>query len=114
MAVLTVQNAAEGGGKTFASAAGGGDSFANTGKVLLVINNESGGAITVTATAQNTSTTKTDYGAVTKADAVQSVEATSVDIMGPFPQGAFNDSNGRVVITYSGVTSLSVAAIKFP
>lgn len=114
MAVLTVQTTSEAGGKTFAAAAGGGDSFANQGKTLLIIHNKSGSPIIVTATAQSTATTKADYGPVTKADAVQSVEATSVDIMGPFPVGAFNDSSARVVVTYDGVTTLFVAAINYP
>ncbi len=114
MAVLTVQTTNEAGGKTFASAAGGGDSFPNDGKVILIIYNDNTGAAVVTATAQSTSTTKTDYGPVTKADAVQSVEGDTVDIMGPFPQSAFNDGSARVVITYSQVTELSVCALRVP
>ncbi len=112
MATLTVQNSAEGGAKTFAAAASGGDVFANDGRTILAIHNESGGALTVTVTAQETTTTKSGFGDLTKADAVQSVEATSVDIMGPFPKTAFNNSSNQCAVTYSGVGSLSVAAIK--
>jgi len=112
MATLTVQSAAEGGGITFAAASGGGDVFPNDGKTLFIIHNEDASAATVTATAQNTATTKTGFGPVTKADAVQSVEATSVDVMGPFPITAFNNGSGQVAITYSSVTSMSVAAVR--
>ncbi len=112
MATLTVQDSAEGGGISNTGAAGGGDVFANDGRTILLIDNQSGGALTVTVTAQETSTTKPGYGSVTKADVVQSVEANSVDIMGPFPKTAFNNSSGQVAVTYSGVGSLGVAAIK--
>ena len=111
MATLTVQDSAEGGGISVAAAAGGGDVFANNGRTCFLIVNGGGGAVVVTATAQDTSTTKDGFGALTKADAVQSVEAGTSDLLGPFPKSAFNNTSGQVAIGYDGVTSVSVAAI---
>ncbi len=113
MATLTVQVAAEGGGKTFAAVSSS-DVFANDGRTILVIHNANAAPTTVTATAQSTSTTKSQYGTVTKADAVQVVEGTSVDIMGPFPTGAFNNSSGQVVIGYSATATVTAAVIRIP
>lgn len=114
MATLTVQAAAESGGISFTAASGGGDVFANGSRVLLVIANGDVSAKTVTVTAQSTSATKEGYGTVTKANAVQSVEAGTTDIMGPFPASAFNNSSGQCAVTYSDVTSVTVAVISIP
>ncbi len=114
MATLTVNEAAEGGGITFVSAAAAGDAFANDGKTIFVIYNDSVSASEVTATAQDTTATAPGFGAVTKADAMSDVEADSADVMGPFPKTAFNDANGRVVITYESETDMTVAAIRMP
>ncbi len=112
MATLTVQNAAEGGGITFQTAAGGGDVFPNDGKTILVFWNDDASLSVVTVTAQDTTATGVGFGAVTKADAVQSIEANTADVMGPFPTSAFNNSSAQVAVTYSSVTDLDVAAVR--
>ena len=112
MATLTVQAAAETGGHTFSSAASGGDVFANDGRTLLVVNNASGGSLTVTVAAQNTSPTIDGYGPLTKGDGGGAVAAGATGVFGPFPTVPFNNASGQAVVTYSGVTSLTVAAIK--
>lgn len=111
MAVLTVQDAAIAGlAETFAAAAGGGDSFANNGLCLLHIKNASGAPITVTVD---------DPGSPAPAGATQFnpdvaviVPAAGERLIGPFPPFRFNDSNGRVNLTYSGVTTLTVAVVR--
>jgi len=112
MATLTIQNESEDGGLTFAAASGGGDLMANDGNTLLMVQNAGVGAITVTITAQKTATTKPGFGEVTKADAVRSVAAGETDVLGRFPKDAFNTSAGQIAIGYSGVTSVTVAAVK--
>lgn len=112
MATLTVYDAQEAGGITFTSAAGGGDVFPNDGKTVLVIFNDDSSASEVTITAQDTTAFAPGFGAVTKASVTQDVEATSVDVMGPFPTSAFNNASGQVAVTYEGVTSMTVAAVR--
>ncbi len=112
MATLTVQNAAEAGGITFTAAAAGGDVFPNDGKTIIVLWNDDASLSSVTVTAQDTTASGVGFGSVTKADAVQSVEADSADVMGPFPTSAFNTASGQVAVTYSSVTDLEIAAIR--
>ncbi len=112
MALLTVQDAAEGGGITFASAAGGGDTFPNDGKTVVILFLDDASPSTVTVTAQDTTATGAGFGAVTKADAVQVVEADTCDVMGPFPVSAFNNASAQVAIGYSNVTALTIAVVR--
>ena len=117
MATLTVQNIAEAGlTPSFASAAGGGDAFAidNQNRHFLYVKNGSGGAITVTITAQNSPNAERTFGQVTRAIIAVSVGAGSEEMIGPIPYAAFADASGLAQVTYSGVTSLTVAAIKLP
>lgn len=90
---------------TMNAAAGGGDSFDNNGSVLVRINNGSGGAITITADGP-----KADNFGITgdSHDLGISVPAGENRIWGPFPTNRFNDANGRVQLTYSGVTTLTI------
>ncbi len=114
MATLTVQDSPEAGGITFAAAASGGDVFANDGKtLLLVLNVHASLARTTTVTAQDTTATVPGFGACTKADAVQSVETATLDVLGPFPITAFNNASAQAVVTYSdSADSLTVAALR--
>jgi hypothetical protein len=111
MAILSVQKPAPGGlDITFAAAAGGGDSFPNTGKEFFLAKNASGGAITITFDAPGTCS----FGLAANAahDVAGAVAMTNGErIFGPFPPAQFNDGNGRVQVTYSGVTSLTVAVV---
>lgn len=93
-----------------AAAAGGGDSFANTGIEFFYANNASGGAITITFDSPNTCNFNVAANAAHD-DAVV-VSAGTAQIIGPFPPGRFNDGSGNVQVTYSGVTSLTVAVFK--
>lgn len=113
MATLTVQEIVEAGLEaSYDAATGGGDEFVNNGVEMIHIKNESGGDITVTVTAQVTSSNKGGFGLLTKSDSVVVVTAAEERFIGPFPITAFNDTNGKAQITYSGVTSLTLAIIK--
>lgn len=111
MATLTTQTITRAGlAATLAAASGGGDKFTPTGRTFLEVNNGSGGAITVTVE------TPTSVGAnlVTTPLAV-SVAAGARTRIGPFPGGLFADpADGLTDVTYSGVTSLTIAAIELP
>ena len=96
-----------------AAAAGGGDQFANPrGNALLYVKNGGGGSINVTLTAQTTSRpAEGPYPAMTVGNNVVAVAAGAERVIGPIPS-AYNDGNGNVQVTYSGVTTVTVAAIQ--
>lgn len=87
---------------TLTAAAGGGDSFPNTGAEFVEILNGSGASITVSAT----QVAVVDSG--TPGTKAVVVTAGSRVMFGPFPPSIYNDTLGRVNLTYSGVTSLSL------
>ena len=111
MATLTRQEVTESGLlATYSAAAGGGDDFKNTGVEWIHVKNGSGGNITVTVVAQNTDASNVPFGDLTKASSVVVVDAATEQFIGPFPTNAFN-LVGSVQITYSGVTSLTIAVL---
>jgi hypothetical protein len=111
MAVLSTQSpSAAGVGITYGACAGGGDSFVNSGKERVHIKNASGGSITVTfASGSN----KCSFGvAHTAHDRVVTVGAGADKWVDTFDPSQFNDASGNVNITYSGVTSLTIAVLR--
>lgn len=118
MATITRQNLAEAGlTATYGAAAGGGDQVDNAdGRTFLHVKNGGGSSINVTVAEQITGTTVDDpsLGTLTKASVVKAVAAGAEAFIGPFKKQAFNDDNNMLQITYSAVTSVTIAAIKFP
>lgn len=97
-----------------AAAAGGGDSFLNTGKEYLEVLNGSGGSITVTISS-NGAGAKCSFGvAGTQHDKTLVLAAGKRGRIGGLPPAQFNDANGRAQVSYSGVTSLTVGAFALP
>ena len=113
MAELTVQQITEtGGAATYVAAAGGGDTADNNGHLFLHIKNSGAEeSITATITALTTTVDSGMYGDLTKANAIIAVAASGEAFIGGFAPAAFNDGNGEIAITYSGVTSLTIAAL---
>lgn len=118
MAILTVTAVTTAGalinGAGLTAAAGGGDSFVNTGREYLVVNNASGGSITVTFSSNGAGAVCSFGKTSTAHDEGGAVAAGATRVFGPFKPAQFNDSNGRVQVTYSGVTSLTVNPFSFP
>jgi len=117
MALLTVQTVAEAGllATYVAATAGGGDEIPNDNEdVVLHAKNGSGVSITVTIAAALASASVQGYGTMSKASAGGAVAAGAEKFFGPFPKAAFNNANGRVPVTYSAVTSVTVAAVRVP
>ena len=108
MATLSVQSIVKAGlNPSFSAAAGGGDQFALTDKNdIFWIKNGSGGSITVTFTTQAT----TDGLAV--ADRTVAVPAGEDRAVSDLDPNVYRDSSGYCQVTYSGVTSLTVAALR--
>ena len=107
MAELTVQNVSVGASLTpeFTAAASGGDSFANTGKILLYIKNEAVASRTVTIASQ----VECNQGETH--NVVVTVPASSEEMVGFFSINRFNDSDGEAQITYDDEADVTVAAI---
>jgi hypothetical protein len=83
-----------------------GDSWVNTGKELFFIKNGGGSPVTITEVLA--ASAGVDGIAPVSRQIV--VAAGASIIVGPFATGAYNDTNGFMNITYSGVTSVSVLA----
>lgn len=110
MAILTVQDVKRTGvAPSYAACAGGGDRFAPSKDTILHVKNGSGGALTVAIVTPNNAIPD-----VAVADVAVSVPAGGERFIGPFPYEHFaaNDGSGLADITYSGVTSLTIAALK--
>ena len=108
MAALTTQTVVNAGVTvTYASAAGGGDTFVNTGQEFLHVKNGSGGDITVTIGSAGT------YRGVGMDDLAVVVPAGSEKCIKPYPAEITQGAGASTAITYSGVTSLTIAVIKF-
>jgi len=111
VAVLTpVESSLAGVADNLVAAAGGGDSFPNNGNTVFVVNNASGGSITVTFDDPNSQ--NPGQASQFNPDVAVAVGAGLRRTIGPFPPFRFNDVNGRVQVTYSGVTSLTVMALQ--
>lgn len=111
MAVLAPQDVSLAGmADALVAAAGGGDSFDNNGQVVFVVNNGSGAPITVTFDDPNTP--NPGNASQFNPDVAVSVPAGARRTIGPFPPFRFNDANGRVNVTYSDVTTLTVMPMR--
>lgn len=104
MATLTVQQPLLAGtAVTYGAAAAGGDSFPNDGMTIAHVKNGGGSSITVTIARARTC----DMGQTH--NVVVAVPAGEERVIGPFVRDQFGPS---VPLTYSGVTTVTVAAIR--
>jgi hypothetical protein len=116
MAVLSVQSVGFGGlNYTAASADALGDSFANDGRTFLLFKNANASARTLTIAANDT--TRPGFGPIVTPDTTVTIPGSGTNgglcIVGPFPTERFNDpTTGRVNLSYSAVTDLTVSAVK--
>lgn len=79
----------------------------NDGRMFLQVKNGSGSPINVTVETPGT----VDGNAI--ADLVVAVPATTGDkVIGPFPPETYNQSDGTIKVTFSGVTSLTIGAFR--
>ena len=107
MATLTTQQiGVTGTAVTLAAAAGGGDAVLGDDRTFLVVNNASGGSITVTVVIPGTT-----YGQ-NNPDIPVAVPAAGTRYIGPLTAAMADPTTGLVGLTYSGVTSLTVGAVR--
>ncbi len=110
MATLVVNQVSQAGlrdDNALVAAAGGGDAFAPGANVFVRINNAGGAGITATFV------TPGSVGGLAIADAGGSVTNAQSRLFGPFPAELYADTTtGLVVLTYSGVTSVTVGVFR--
>jgi len=107
MATLTVKRPGQGDFEVFGgtAAAGGGDVFPNTGTEILIIQNTSGGNITLTIS------TPGEVDGLAIDDLVLTLSNSTTTLVGPFQTAFFNNSSGQVSLAYSGVSNVLVSVI---
>ena len=109
MATLNVQRVSLSGLEpSFSNCDSGGDEFVNSGKAFIWIKNNDTSAHTVTIDSQEPCSYGYDH------DVSVQVPAGEERLIGPFPKNRFNDSEGKVQISYDGVTNLQIAVIEIP
>ena len=109
MAILTVAAVTRAGVDVAGVAAdAAGDEWANDGKQFVEVNNGSAGSINVTL---NIRATVDGAAAV---NPVVAIAAGARKIIGPFPTGVYNDSNGRAKISYSAVATITTKVLNCP
>lgn len=117
MATLTVLDITQAGAtSTLTAAAGGGDEFADDGdqRTFFEVNNGGGGSINCTFNYVPASQNLPGYGPIAPADLVVAVGAGVRKLIGPFGRGFIDPSTGRIAVTYSGVTSVTVNPRRLP
>ena len=110
MAALTTQHVNHAGvTPSYASCAGGGDTFTPGDRVMLHVKNGSGGSLTVTV-----ATPGSVDGDLAVTDLAVAVGAGAEKMIGPFPAQHFADPalSGAAAISYSGVTTLTIAVLE--
>ena len=108
MATLTVQQIALAGiTPTYDACTADGDQFPNDGKTYIELKNTDTASQDVVVA----SPTNCDQGSTH--DVTVSIPAnTDNKKIGPFPPSRFNDGNGYVQLTYSGVSALTIGAFR--
>ena len=107
MATLTAQLIARAGlTPSYAACTAEGDEFVNTGSEFIHIKNGHSATQIVTIATPRT------VDGLAVAERTVSILATSEQLIGPFPAGTYNDSAGKVQLTYDAVVSLTIAVLR--
>ena len=107
MATLATQNVVSAGlAPTYAAASAGGDKVSPGATTFVHVKNASAGALTVTLV------TAATFNGYAVADLAVSIPAAGERMIGPLTADVFrNSADGLVDVTYSGVTSLTIASV---
>lgn len=108
MATLVAQQIVQAGTTpAYAAAAVGGDKVAPGASNFIHVKNAGVGSVTVTVDSVQPS----NYG--TDVNLAVAVPAGEERMIGPFPEGRFAGADGLAAVTYSGVTSVTIASFRF-
>lgn len=106
MATLNVQDIVLTGlAPSYAAASATGDDFVNDGRTFLHVKN--GGTVSIDVTVDSVVPCNQGFNH----DVIVSIAAGAEKMVGPFDVERFNDSDRKVKVTYSDVTSVTVAAL---
>tara|TARA_R100001480_G_scaffold76433_1_gene86572 strand:+ start:55 stop:402 length:348 start_codon:yes stop_codon:yes gene_type:complete len=112
MALINSQSIVEDGLTTTRTAlAATSNTFTNSGKEFIYINNGSGSSITVTVVTEVTSVENNIYGILAKSNSVVTVAAGVVAMIGTFPVSSYNGDDSIVTFTVSSYTSIEAAIL---
>jgi len=92
---------------TFTAANGGGDTFANSGRELLLVRHTNGVGSAVTLTVATTET----VDGLAVADLAVVIDPGETQVLGPFPKAIYDNSSGNVALSWSSATDIEVAVI---
>lgn len=92
---------------SYSACSAGGDSVVPSDRTFLHVKNASAGSLTVTVVA-----TKVPATDMTVTNLSVAVPAGGERMIGPITAPEFVDATGNAQITYSGVTSLTIAALE--
>jgi len=113
MAELTVTTIDEAGSTlSLSNASEGGDEWDNNGNQFILVKNTGGESLTVSITTQVTSFESTRYGDATKSNTTLAIASGADAMIGPFPVGAYNDTDGHCNITYNQVSGVKVGVFE--
>lgn len=87
------------------------NTFTNSGKEFIYINNGSGSSITVTVDVVVSEVENNLYGILSKSNSVLTVEAGVVAMIGTFPVTSYNADDSLVTFTVSSYTSIEAAIL---
>ena len=106
MATIATQQIKQNGtAPTYAAASGGGDEFTPGNHVFFHLKNGGGSSVTATFVTPGTA-----FGQPI-ADVAVTVGAGTDQMIGPFPAEEFKGNDGLVAVTYSAVTTVTVAVL---
>lgn len=105
-ALATQSFTSSGSAPTFSAADAAGHIITNSGRMLLYVKNGGGGSINVTIT------TPGSIDGLALPDKVVAVGAGAEKIIGGLAPNVYNATDGTIAVAYSGVTSVTVAAIE--
>jgi hypothetical protein len=87
------------------------NTFSNSGKEFIYIENGSGGSITLTVTTVVTSVENPIYGDLTKSNTVVTIADGANAMAGTFAVSSYNGTDSAVSFTVSARTSVKVAIL---
>lgn len=94
---------------TWNSADASGDTFANTGRTVVLAQNGATASCAVTVAATQAVTS----ASLSVPDLTISVSASTTIAIGPLPKATFNDGSSSVALTYSNASTLTIAILKW-
>ena len=112
MAILASQKITQSGLKpVYTAALAAGDIIVNTGIQYFHVKNDSAVSITASVTPVISTYIDPELGKLVKEVASLTLTAGEAGFLGPFETEAFNSPTGQLTLTYTAVTSLTVAAL---